>query len=485
MSTLPNYDYDAENVDLTRRQKLADTMLQSGMSPMDPLGPGVRQSPLAVVAKILQAYLGTKMGSDVKDQRTALATRYKADAQSGLNDFINGISTTAGTTDPGVQVPGTNVPGQQAMGAPEGNNPSAFVPPTTVTPQDAQRKHIEAVTNAMASNNPILQQLAQSQLGKMLSPQNPIDMKTLFEKGDDQTRSWMLTHPNQVPPQYKSMQEFKAVSPGEVLAGVNTGEVKTPGTGQGGPAGGGSAAGVPAGFSLVDTPGLGIQIVREASTGDLYQRTSTGLKKLDNAPKTTVNNKTVVNSGENAFAKGVGELNAKELGDLRTRADSARKMAPVLGKLEQLTNSGTYAGPMANANVWMGELASSLGMPVDPKLANSEAYAGVLSKQISNYLTAGAGVGRSLTDADREELTKQFPTLVRTPEGRAHIISTLRQANTNDIKQGDAAEAAVAQRFPELRRLVPGGLASSPAPGDFSPAPPVGQPTVSNWPGAR
>lgn len=437
----PTFDYETEMADIARRQKLADAMQMTALSPMEmPQNAGPvasKASWLAPIAKLAQAYFASKQAETLKGDRQAATDRYNTEGQQGVEKLMNAMTQQPGD----YQKPG------------DGVGPANYR-----SPEEVATMKKTALYQAMAANHPILRELAMAEF-KRQGAQKDITVKDLLPYADPATIPTLLANGVQ---SFKPKEELGEV--GGVVYDKHTKQIVQ----------------LKQGY----TPGAVLRIPGADGQIDLYQpNPSTGkLEKMDNAPKIT--NKVgvnVTNAGENAFAKKVGELNANELGDIRKAGDSARKMQPILQKLEGLSNA-THSGPGAPVGVWLGELASSMGVPVDKaKLANSEEYAGVLAKQISNYLTAGAGVGRSLTDADRQALEAQFPGLIRTPEGRVKIIRTLREANMRDIQQADTAEQEIAKRFPDLKRLVPGGFQGSPAPQTPNTVQPSGGPVIRNW----
>jgi hypothetical protein len=88
------------------------------------------------------------------------------------------------------------------------------------------------------------------------------------------------------------------------------------------------------------------------------------------------------------------------------------------------------------------------------KIGRSEQYNAILAGQIAKYLTAGAGVGRSLTDADRAALEKQYPALILSPEGRRQIIGLMRQEAARDLAVGQQMQDQLEGSYPELARIT-------------------------------
>lgn len=201
---------------------------------------------------------------------------------------------------------------------------------------------------------------------------------------------------------------------------------------------------------------------RVTLNGDLYEKNpSTGeLRKLDNAAKITSNVRVaptvnVVNKGESKFMETLGENTAKQVNAVQQAKIDAQKRLTVADRLEHLNSSGVFSGQTANAANFMANLADTVGVKVDKaKLANSQEYAATLGKQVSDVLTAGSGVGRSMTDADREAFMTQFPTMVNTPEGRQRIIGLLRDGARQDIQYSDQVHANMLKSYPDAANLM-------------------------------
>jgi len=271
----------------------------------------------------------------------------------------------------------------------------------------------KAVYDALASNHPVLREFAMKQLTEMgkdqLTPKDLLGIST-------PESVLAATHD---PKQWKPKRELKGVTAGEVLVDAG-GNVAQPGAAPGG--------------------GQGWETV--TIDGDLYQKTATGLKKLDNAAKVSLSNvgNTVVkgqNAGIEAWSKGAADT-VKEL------ADSARqsvKLKSQLNQLEALTTGGTPAGPMADAAVFLAGLAKQAGMPVDAaKLGNAHAFNSVAT-QAWAALMAQNGGARGLVKEESEKLANSLPSLLQSPQGRQQIIATMRQVADQNIADAKMANA--------------------------------------------
>lgn len=400
MPMMPTYDFETEADAIKRKQAIADALQQSALAPLQmPTQPGVKLSGVNVLAKLLEGYVAGKKSDEAKADRTVLSRRYGDELKSGMEQYYK--------TMQGYETP------SMVLAPNEDGSPQMVKVP-------GDRK--KAIFDALASNHPILRDLAMQQLkeeGK--NTLTPKDLLTIA------TPESILANPNNTAG-WKPKRELKAVAPGEVLLD-SSGNFATPGN--------------PAGSAPWKTTTIG---------GDLYQQSATGLKKLDNAPKVTVHN--AVNMGDNALMKKLGESTAELINTARTGKQQAQQMLFTANRLEELNNKGVFSGPTANVATTLGAFAQTLGVPVDQnKLGRSEEYNAILAQQVAKVLTAGSGVGRSMTDEDRKRFEQQFPQLVSTPQGRQQIIGMLRNSAAQDLQYANQVETNLRKNYPDAARL--------------------------------
>lgn len=400
MPMMPTYDFETEADAIKRKQAIADALQQSALAPMQmPSQPGVKLSGVNVLAKLLEAYVAGKKSDEAKADRAALSQRYGDELKSGMEQYYK--------TMQGYETPSL------ALAPNEDGSPQMVKVP-------GDRK--KAIFDALASNHPVLRDLAMSQLkeeGKnQLTPKDLLSIAT--------PESVLANTAN--PAAWKPKRELKAFAPGEVLLD-SSGNYATPGN--------------PSGQRPFDLKTIG---------GDLYQTSATGYKKLDNAPKVTVHN--AVNMGDNALMKKLGESTAELINSARIGKQQAQQMQFTANRLEELNAKGVFSGPTANVATTLGAFAQTLGVPVDQnKLGRSEEYNAILAQQVAKVLTAGNGVGRSMTDEDRKRFEQQFPQLVSTPQGRQQIIGMLRNSAAQDLQYANQVEANLRKNYPEAARL--------------------------------
>jgi len=438
------YDYETEQADIARRQKIADAMQAGSLAPMQlPTQPGVKSSWMEVLAKVMQGYTGAKAQESLKQDQKTLTARYDAGLQSGISDVLAKMQPR--------QVPDPGNGG--TTGHPPGEIPLTGYKEVPADPK-------EAIMAALGANHPVLRELGMTlvkgQIAKKLEAGKPdVKLSDLLSHGDSTT----VTRIGQtIMPGFQAKPVTKSLSPGEVPYNPETNTAIPV-----------SAPVLP----IVKLPGTDGQL-------DMYEISPGGQhRKVDPSPKVTVNaNPTMTTVAEKEFSKKLGSDRAASVDAVFKDQQNAEKMLPILQKLEDLDKAGTFNGPQANLATTLSAFASTIGVSVDAdKLANSQTYQATLAKQIATYLTAGAGVGRSLTDADRKKLEEQFPQLISTSQGRQQIIGMLRREADFSIRYGNTVRKQITDEFPDLGPLMRIEPSSKPYPGSGQRKPPV----ITNW----
>lgn len=387
MPMMPTYDFETEADAIKRKQAIADALQQSALAPMQmPTQPGVKLSGVNVLAKLLEGYVAGKKSDEAKTERAALSQRYGDELKSGMEQYYK--------TMQGYDAP------SMALAPNEDGSPQ-------MTRVAGDRK--KAIFDALASNHPVLRDLAMKQLTEEGKNQlTPKDLLTIA------TPESVLANTSN-PAAWKPKRDLKAYAPGEVLLD-SSGNYATPGN--------------PSGQAPFNLQNVG---------GDLYQTSPTGYKKLDNAPKINVNASPII-QGQKAGMEAWSKKAADTVTDMADSARQSVKLLSQLNQMEALTKGGTAAGPLADAAVFLSGLATQAGMKVDPaKLANSQAFNSVATQAWAALMQQNGGA-RGLVKEESEKLAQSLPALSQTPQGRAQIIATLRQAATQNIQ--DARQAS-------------------------------------------
>jgi hypothetical protein len=415
---MPTFNYETDSAQLDRRQRLVDALMQGTLQPIQAQTgtPGASTGMASLVqglAKIAQAYAGQKKQLGIDEERSQLRDRYQADAKAGAERFFDGYSVQPGSARPAV----------------EGNNPSAYVAPGVHDAQDSAQAKRKAIIEAMTSAHPMLQQLGQFGF-----------KETMQKKEGGPTAKDFLGYADQAT--LRQMAASAGLINFEPKRDIGTVDNTIFDKGS---------------LDVLKLNGAAPQVTKGAD-GDLYKiNQSTGNpSKLDTAPKINVHpSTTIINKGESELMKILGKDTAEAIKASRQQKQAGERINAVVNQLEKLDQQGVFEGPQANIATKLGAFAASVGISVDKeKIGRSEAYTGQLAQEIARYLTAADGVGRSMTNEDREAIMAQFPQLVNSREGRQMIMGKLREAAKRDIDYNAQIEGSVRQRFPEAGRLL-------------------------------
>jgi hypothetical protein len=138
---------------------------------------------------------------------------------------------------------------------------------------------------------------------------------------------------------------------------------------------------------------------------------------------------------EGEESKAVGKFFGENYADVQKAGFNAQSSINRINRLGQLLE-GVDTGKFAPLGVEVAKTAESLGLKVDPKLANKEA-AIALSSEIALQLrnpSGGAGMPGAMSDADRNFLAGMVPGIEKTPQGRKSIIETAKKLAQRDIE---------------------------------------------------
>jgi len=141
--------------------------------------------------------------------------------------------------------------------------------------------------------------------------------------------------------------------------------------------------------------------------------------------------------GEKKYDQTVGEGYAKDFTTMQTEAGGARKAITSLGAMEkEMDNPNFYSGAGGTARANLKRLAASMGL--DPEAASSMEAFGALSKKA--VLDAmGGSLGTGVSNADRDYIEGQVPTIDTSPAGNKKIIGIQRKINQRKIEVAQRA----------------------------------------------
>lgn len=215
MATAPMLDdYGVESASIERRRKLADMMLQGGLSPLEQPGTPAggftpHISPVQGLAKMLQAYVGAKGNQQANEQQRALGYRMRDQAGQQLSDFQAAQAPTPGAP----AVPAQNfAPGDDAASA------GAMVPGTpegAPTPPSRQAQ-LAAALKLASGGNPLTAPMGSKLAEELLKPASADAL--LRQAGED--RRFAGVSGNTVATQAGQDRRFAGVS-GNTQAGLD------------------------------------------------------------------------------------------------------------------------------------------------------------------------------------------------------------------------------------------------------------------------
>lgn len=387
-------DYDLERQNLLRKQAIAEALYQRATTPGQmPLQGAVQAkiNPLALLFKGLTAKGYYDDMQKAEDRQKDLSVKYASESEAGLRSIVDAMS------------------GKSSGSGPMADPNAAF---QTKTPKDAI---LEAMVSPISEVRSMGMELFKGMREGSISAKDAL--------GHFDPTS-VIKYPGN-PEMWQPKHEF-----------MNAGD-----------------------FGLVDTSSgkptsvdLG-PIQTEAIGGDLYQVYPNGKRvKLDNAAKVNV---TQVGSGagETAYSKAFGEVTGKAHADLLGQVPEAQRTLALAADLEKL-NMTAPEGPGAPASQFLAQLATELGLRVNASgMVAGEKMQALLSKEISKYLTAGGGVGRSMTDEDRKRIEQQWPQLANSRAGRQEIINQMKFFAEGVLDQARQIQEGLKETMPEMSRL--------------------------------
>ena len=206
-------------------------------------------------------------------------------------------------------------------------------------------------------------------------------------------------------------------------------------------------------FSVPDKPDTLPAAVREFQYGQSNPAFNKWL--LDqNAAKGTRVNVSNITKQEGEEAKAVGKFYGDAFADIQKAGFSAQSKINRYARLGQLLE-GVSTGKFTATGLEVAKAAASLGLNVDPNMANKEA-AQALSSEIALELrnpSGGAGMPGAMSDADRQFLANMVPGLATTPEGRQLMLETATK-----LAERDKKVAAMARDYRKKRGSIDEGF---------------------------
>ena len=155
--------YTVEQQAIDRRRRMAELLQQQAAAPMEmPSMPGVRSSPFAGLAKLLQGYGAGQTLQNIDTEQKALGEKYQTERTNQFQDLARLLSAPAQAAQPAVEPKLTE--GQSTIT--QGGQAAIPARPAGYLPAEALSQF----------TNPDIQQLAMSRVLSQLEPKAPIKL---------------------------------------------------------------------------------------------------------------------------------------------------------------------------------------------------------------------------------------------------------------------------------------------------------------------
>jgi len=403
----PGFDQEVEQQNIERQRKMADVLRQQSMQPVENgqmvSGHYVAPSFTQGIAKLLQGYNASKMGTAADDKQKALAEAVRGRTASDLSNFTDMMT------------------GRPADVLPEGDQGPV---------RPAQAPDLPgAFKFAAGSQTPALQQMGvqgaltqateQAKLAQAKSEKQRI-LQVLQSAGGPQQAIAAGVPAEMVKQFYESKNygrdkvEYKDVG-GKLVPVTEYGEQPqnvAPLNKTGNPFSDLVVAG-PNGEMMPNAPLVGVK---------------TGIAAAGK-PQISVDARNY-STQESEQSKVYG----KQLGEIRgviTQAgiDAPKRMAQ-LDRMDELL-AGVDGGRLSPAGAELASAANSLGIKIDPKLGNKQGAEALAIEMALKMRPPGSG---PMTDKDFDNFLKTVPSLAKTSEGRKQISTTMRAALQRDME---------------------------------------------------
>src|SRR3990167_3773729 len=96
--------YGADQMEIQRRQKLAEMLQQQSMQPLQSQGGGRLQAPISpfhVAGQLMKGYQSKKLSQEAEDKQKALADRMQSERQAAL---AKALSQAGGSPQPAPEI---------------------------------------------------------------------------------------------------------------------------------------------------------------------------------------------------------------------------------------------------------------------------------------------------------------------------------------------------------------------------------------------
>jgi hypothetical protein len=180
---------------------------------------------------------------------------------------------------------------------------------------------------------------------------------------------------------------------------------------------------------------------------------------VDGVPKAISGGGQTINvgGGESEFDKTIARADATAFGDFQKAGVDANTGISTLSAMEAaMADPNFYSGTMQGSVEAMKRAAVSLGI-ADPSSITSMESFGALAKGAA-LSAMGGSLGAGFSNADRDFVEKQVPTLGNTPEGNMEIIRIQKALLTRRQEMAALAAQYAAEREAQGKRFDQAGF---------------------------
>jgi hypothetical protein len=129
----------------------------------------------------------------------------------------------------------------------------------------------------------------------------------------------------------------------------------------------------------------------------------------------------------------LSDVYAADLGDLRTKKNSAQNILSIIGEIRAIPAGKLYSGPIADLKTTAASYLEAIGLGgIDnDKIANSQEYQAKIADLGISKIKGALGINP--TDRDLEYVKMTLPLLTKVPAARARLLDLLEKRAKTDI----------------------------------------------------
>jgi hypothetical protein len=360
--------YESLQAEIARRRAIGDALVSHSLGQQAPM-----VSPFQMLAQIVQAWGGNKLEGQANQQQADLDQRRMGDYQNAVTGFQHDISD-----------------------------------PT----KDQTQVLAAASSNPYLAHNGLVEAMLKAQQKKSENASTvngaPIQLATPGPDGKPVLKSYIQMQDGTMKPIDQGVVPEKlGTGPSGQLFGEYTGALK----------------------GVMPDVSKNVIVGADGHTPITNTPAVTAAKEIAAAGKTSVNT-TLVNTGESAYGKGMGEGIAKEDTAILQAGRDAPKAYQSAQRIKDLLKQHPITGSTANARLALDSLLSTIGITGSGTVtATQNLQAELANTTLANIHTSGLGAGQGFTDKDREFLeAAKAGTLEKSADNILHLADLNQRA---------------------------------------------------------